>query len=51
MGKPIKKTPTLKGRDAVRFLREVKENEDKKVSKETVAVGKKIYDRVMERTK
>lgn len=36
MAVAFKPTPTLEGRDAVRFLRQVKENENKSASKEEI---------------
>lgn len=48
MAKPIKETPILYGKDSDRFLKEVKENENKKVPakeyKKAVSSYKKIIN-------
>ncbi len=52
MAKPIKDTPTLKGKDANRFSAQIKANENKKVSKSDyermVASYKKIHNAKVE---
>lgn len=52
MAKPIKDTPTLKGKDASRFSADIKANESKKVSKsdyERLAASyKKIHNAKVE---
>ena len=37
MAKPIKETPILKGKDAVKFLQNMKEAETKKIPAEEIA--------------
>jgi hypothetical protein len=37
MAKPIKITPVLKGKDAIKFLNTINLNKDKKVDKEQLA--------------
>lgn len=37
MAKPIKVTPVLKGRDALKFYAHLDSNKNKKVDKETIA--------------
>jgi len=44
MAKPIKETPILRGKDAIRFLDALKEN--KKVSPEELAKIKANYERI-----
>ncbi len=44
MSLPIKDTPVLTGKDAERFLAEVKENENRAVSKEELERMKKNYE-------
>ena len=41
---PIKPTPILYGKDAERFLKQLKENENKKLSEEEIAEMKKNYE-------
>ena len=43
MATAIKETPVLKGKDARRFLEDVRKNEHKKVSKEDYERAKKAY--------
>ncbi len=43
MATPIKETPILKGEDARRFLKKIKENEHKKVPKADYERAKKAY--------
>ena len=49
MATPIKPTPILEGDDAERFLREVEENEDKKVPREEIERALETYKRITER--
>ncbi len=44
MALPIKSTPTLYGEDARRFLKQIKENENKKASPEEMKRIKKNYE-------
>lgn len=46
MAKPIKPTPTLYGKDAIRFEKQVKENLKKKIPQETIDRIKESYKRV-----
>lgn len=48
MAKPIKETPVLYGKDSDRFLKEIKDNEGKKVSKEDYDRALDIYKKVIE---
>ena len=43
---PIKDTPILYGKDAIRFLKEIEKNKCKKISKEELARLKKNYDKI-----
>lgn len=43
MAKPIKETPILRGKDAERFNRIIKENETKKVPAEDYERARKAY--------
>lgn len=43
MARPIKETPILKGKDAERFSRIIKENETKKVPVEDYERARKAY--------
>jgi hypothetical protein len=47
MALPIAATPTLEGEDALRFYRELEENEGKLVSEEEVRSGIEIYNAIM----
>ncbi len=47
MATPIKETPILYGKDSDRFLKEVKENENKRISKEENEDNRKLYNSVM----
>jgi hypothetical protein len=44
MALPIKETPVLTGKDAERFLRIIKANEEKSLSKEEALSIKKAYN-------
>ena len=44
MAKEIRETPILKGKDAVRFEKIIKENESRKVSAEEYQKGKAAYE-------
>lgn len=46
MAKPIKETPVLKGRDAVKFLENIQEAKNAKPSKEEVAKIKDNFSRL-----
>jgi hypothetical protein len=41
MAKPIKHTPTLKGKDAINFWNELEKNKTRKVDPETIATIRK----------
>ena len=43
MARPIKETPILRGKDAERFEKEVKENEHRRLSEEEFRRVEKIY--------
>lgn len=43
MANPIKPTPVIKGKDAVRFMQDLLKNEDKKVSRKELAKMKENY--------
>lgn len=49
MANPIKETPILYGKDSDRFLKDVKENETKRISKEEEEASIKLYKKVMEK--
>lgn len=49
MATPIKDTPILYGKDSDRFLKEVEENENKKISEEEKAENIKLYEEVMDK--
>ncbi len=44
MAKEIKETPILKGKDAARFEKMIKENESRKVSSTEYEQGKSAYE-------
>jgi len=44
MALPITATPILEGEDAVRFYRELEENEGKRVSPEEIRQGRDIFN-------
>ncbi|MCR4293249.1 MAG: hypothetical protein NUV76_10285 [Candidatus Kuenenia sp.] len=46
MATPIKETPILYGEDSDRFLKEIAENEEKKVSRKEYDSAMKIYHKV-----
>ena len=50
MAKPIKETPVLYGKDSDRFLKEVKDNENKKVSQEDYDRALEIYNKVIKKS-
>ncbi|MBP7554842.1 MAG: hypothetical protein KA821_01160 [Chitinophagaceae bacterium] len=43
MAKPIKDTPTLKGKDAKRFLRKIKKTEETKASPQQLATMREHF--------
>ncbi len=47
MATPIKETPILYGKDSDRFLKEVRRNENKKVSKKDYDRAIKTYNKFM----
>jgi hypothetical protein len=54
MALPIRTTPTLTGKQAKRFLAEIKANEKKKVSQEEldrIKANYEIFKRIMEKSK
>ena len=51
MASAIKETPLLTGKAAERFAAEVRENQDKPVSKESYARAKSAYERIKENSK
>ena len=51
MAKPIKETPVLRGREAVKFYREVKANEGKKVASERIDRGKFLCSKIEAKAK
>lgn len=44
MAQPIKETPVLKGRDAERFRKIIKENENKKIPESDYTRAQKAYE-------
>lgn len=48
MADPIKETPILSGKDSERFLKAIKENENKRVSEEDYNRATRNYDKLME---
>lgn len=51
MASKAKETPILTGKAADRFAAEVRENQDKPVSKESYARAKSAYERIRENSK
>jgi hypothetical protein len=51
MAKPIKETPILYGKNAKRFLKEIKENESKKISNKEYRRAMTIFDKVVKKNK
>jgi len=49
MALPIAATPVLEGEDAIRFYRELEENEGKCASDEEVCRGRDIFNAVMKK--
>jgi hypothetical protein len=49
MALPIAATPTLEGEEALRFYRELEENEGKLASEEEVRSGIEIYNAIMKK--
>lgn len=47
MATPIKETPILYGKDSDRFLKEVKENENKRISKQEYNNNLELLDNVL----
>lgn len=45
MARPIKETPILTGKDAVRFKKIIQENERRKVSASEIQKGRQAYER------
>lgn len=46
MAKEIRETPILRGKDAVRFEKAIKANENRKVSHDEFQRGKKAYETI-----
>jgi hypothetical protein len=51
MAKPIKETPILYGKDSDRFLKEVKENENKKVPAKQYKKAVSAYHKIIKNSK
>lgn len=51
MSRPIKDTPVLYGKESDRFLKEVKENEFKKIPYEEFKRTQEIYQKIMANAK
>lgn len=51
MSRPIKDTPVLYGKESDRFLKEVKENESKKVPRKEFKKTQKIFKKIMSKAK
>lgn len=51
MARPIKETPILRGKDAERFTRILKENESKTVSRQEYVRASSVYGKVMAKSK
>lgn len=51
MAKPIKETPILYGTDSDRFLKEVKKNENKKVSAKEYKKAVSAYEKIINNPK
>lgn len=49
MATPIKDTPILYGRDSDCFLKDVRKNEHKRISRDEYGRGVRLYKRVMAR--
>jgi hypothetical protein len=49
MALPIMATPTLEGEDAVRFYKELDENEGKRIPAEEVRRGRDIFNTIMKK--
>jgi len=49
MALPITATPVLEGEDAVRFYRELEENEGKRVSPEEIRQGRDIFNALLKK--
>lgn len=49
MATPIKDTPILYGKDSDRFLKKVKENENKRVPKKDYDRAMKVYNKMIKR--
>lgn len=47
MAKPIKETPVLRGKDAVRFAKKIKENESKKISQTAYKKAVDNYQKII----
>ncbi len=47
MAKPIKHTPILKGKDAERFMEEMRKTEHKKVSGHELAIMRENYSKLV----
>ena len=47
MASPIKETPTLKGKEAIAFVKAMKEAEKRKVPAEDFQRGKAIYEKII----
>lgn len=51
MAKPIKETPVLYGKDSDRFLKEVRENENKKISETEYKKAVSTYEKIINNPK
>jgi len=51
MAKPIRETPVLRGKDAKKFLSEIKKNEHRKVSAADYQKAKKNYEEIIKDAK
>ncbi len=51
MAKPIKETPILFGKDADRFLKDIKKNEGEKISDKDYRRALSIFEKVKEKNK
>jgi len=49
MALPITATPILEGEDAIRFYKELEENEGKRVSQEEIRRGRDIFNALLKK--
>jgi hypothetical protein len=49
MALPIMATPTLEGEDALRFYKELDENEGKRIPAEEIRRGRDIFNAIMKK--